>query len=212
MDISISSNYNLLVEQFNSITSNVYGNLVVNILALAIAMYIVWYLYRKIAKRDMFKFEKKDYEKGFGGAIKKIFSLIFNMIKYGVLFPIYSFLMFALLSISIFFLSTGMTVLNVLYISIIIISVIRLLAYIKEDTAQELAKMLPFGLIFMVLINPNITQQYSLPNLNDITSSLPLLQQYIIFLIGLEFGLRILYITFNMISSKNKGSDKVVVK
>ncbi|MCD6227535.1 hypothetical protein J7J90_03515 [Candidatus Micrarchaeota archaeon] len=208
MNINISSNYNILVEQFNTITSNVYGNLAVNILALAAAMYIVWYLYRKIAKRDMFTFENKNYGEGFTGIIKQIFSVLIYVFKYGIMFPLYSFLMFALLSVSIFFLSTGMTVPNVLYISIIIISVVRLLAYIKEDTAQELAKMLPFGLIFLVLTRPDVAQQYALPNLANITNSIPTLEQYILFLIGLEFVLRVLYIISANILTNHKKTKK----
>ena len=203
---------NSVVNQINTLTSDPYTNLALNIIALAAAMYIVWYLYKKISKRDMFKFEEAHYGKGITGQLRKVFSILFYIIKYGILFPIYSFLMFVLLSISIFFLSTGMNVHSILYISMVIISVVRLLAYINEDTAQELSKMLPFGLIFFILTKPNVAKQYTLPNINEVTTALPQVQQYFIFLIGLEFGLRIVYVLITLFVSsferKNRKKEK----
>jgi len=186
--------YEMIKEQIGYITSNIYGNLTVNVIALAIAMLIVWYMYRKIAKRDMFSIPDKYYGGGLVGSVKKLFSIIMYFIKYGLLFPIYSFLMFALLSISIFFLSTGMPVVTILYVSIVIISVVRLLAYINEDASQELAKMLPFALILLILTNPNITQQYRFPDVVELKDAFTSIWQYFIFLIGLEFILRFIYL------------------
>jgi len=192
MDIIVGG-CEVLLKQFNAITSNTYGNLTINVITLTIVMLIVWYLYKKIARRDMFRFEQKYYGEGTSGAVRKFFHIIFYIIKYGILFPIFSFFMFVLLFISLSFLSTGLPLINIIYISIVIISVIRLLAYVNEDTAQELAKLLPFALILLFLINPNITKQYVLPDTREIINSLCSASNYFIFLIGLEFLLRIIY-------------------
>jgi hypothetical protein len=196
--------YTVTIEYFNSITANIYGNLALYTVGLGISMLLIWYLYRKIARRSMFTFEKKEYDGGIMGAIKGMSSFLFFMIKYGLLYPIYTFIMFLILATSIFFLSTGTTIPNVMFISIIIISVIRLLAYVKEDAAQELSKMLPFALIAFFLTNTDkVTTQYVFPNLGEVATSLPLLGKYAIFLIGLELGLMILYFFISKIVSRD---------
>ncbi len=202
-------NQELWQEQFNSITSSTYGNVAVYVLSLAIGMYIVWYLYKKIANRDMFSIEMNE-GKGFTGIIKNIINSIMYIFKYGVLFPVYTFGMFLLLATSLFFLSTGVSIEMIMLMTIVIISVVRLLAYVNEETAQELSKMVPFAMIAFFITNPNISNyQYNFPDIALLTSAqmLNTLSEYVIFLIGLELGLRLLFFVFmhlGIISVKKK--------
>lgn len=188
----MSVSYELLTEQVSAITAHPYGLLSLSILTLTIAMLLIWYLYRKIAKRDMFIIEFKKYTGRFV-FFKKLTAFVSYIIKYVVLFPVYTFIMFIILSMSFFFLSSIESAETVLFFSLIIISVIRVLAYINEDAAQELAKMLPFALVLSLLLNPNITE-YRMPDMSEIAAALPSITSFFVFIIGLEFCLRIFYL------------------
>jgi len=197
--------YSVFMDQLNSLISSDYGALAFDIIVLTVAMLLIWYLYRKVAKKDMFAVDLDKYT-GRHATLKKFGALIAYVVKYMVLFPIYTFLMFAILAMSFFMLSPQYNITSSLFFSIVIISVVRILAYINEDAAQELAKMLPFSLVLSLLLNPSLIS-YRLPTTAETVNAFSSISQYFVFIIGLEIVLRVGSFILTLGRSKNDESQ-----
>ena len=197
--------YSVFMDQLNSLISSDYGALAFDIIVLTVAMLLIWYLYRKVAKKDMFAVDLDKYT-GRHATLKKFGALIAYVVKYMVLFPIYTFLMFAILAMSFFMLSPQYNITSSLFFSIVIISVVRILAYINEDAAQELAKMLPFSLVLSLLLNPSLIS-YRLPTTAETVNAFSSISQYFVFIIGLELFLRVGSFILTLGRSKNDESQ-----
>ncbi|MCC7552302.1 hypothetical protein KO317_01390 [Candidatus Micrarchaeota archaeon] len=182
-----------LLNEIEKATSNEIFYLFFLILVISIGMLIIWYLYRKLAKRDMFelKLHAKNGEKLSIG--KELFSTLVYLFKYVLLFPLFVMLMFVLVSLGFIFLSSGLDLSTVFFFSIALICVVRLLAYIKEDTAQEIAKLIPFALVSSILLNPNLSDGYIFPAMSDIELGLAGIWYYFIFIFVFEISLRVIY-------------------
>ncbi len=182
-----------VLSEIESVTSNEIVYLLMLILVISLGMLIVWYLYKKLAKRDMFELnlKAKDGEKLTIG--KELFSTLIYLFKYILVFPLFVMLMFVLLVLAFLFMSSGLGLSFIFFYSIALICVVRLLAYIKEDTAQEIAKMIPFALVSSLLINPNLSQGYAFPGIQELTIALSGVWHYFIFIFVFEIGLRVIY-------------------
>jgi len=89
-------------------------------------------------------------------------------------------------------------------VSMAFVSTVRITSYFKEDLSHDLAKLLPFALLAITLVDPNF---FSWDLLQNRLSAFPSLGweilQFITFSILLEWTLRILY------SMKVVGSRKI---
>ena len=182
-----------LLDEIETATANEFIYLLILILVISIGMLIIWYLYRKLAKRDMFKLNLKGEDGERLTIGKELFSTMVYLFKYIILFPLFVILMFMVLALAFLFMSSGLDLSSVFFFSIAIISVVRLLAYIKEDTAQEIAKMIPFALVLSLLINPTLSQGYIFPSLLELETAIVGVWHYFIFIFIFEIGLRFLY-------------------
>ncbi len=152
------------------------------ILIIAIAAYsiIIWHYYRFIARRDCFTLSTKKYPK------------VVGFLKYFFIFPFVAFLFFMGFSLLLLFLTRTYEISAVLSTSFAITIAIRITAYYNEDLSKDVAKMLPFALLGIFLVDPSyfrfediIDRIYSLPEF------ITLAIQYILFVIFVEWILRI---------------------
>ena len=85
----------------------------------------------------------------------------------------------------------GHTTLGILVISTVVVSSIRITSYFNEDLSKELAKLLPFTLLAISLINPKFFELGRIFNdLNKIPSFLDNIIWYLLFILVLEIILR----------------------
>ena len=140
---------------------------------------IIWHFYRFIAKRDCFQISTYQH------------SYLFLMVKYFLLYPFSAFLFFTGFSLMILFLTTDFSLSIVLSTSFSIIVAIRLTSYYNEDLSKDVAKMLPFALLAMVLVDPSY---FLIEDIMAKIDQLPLFFsqaiQYIILIILVEWMLR----------------------
>jgi len=81
-----------------------------------------------------------------------------------------------------------------LLVSVAVVAVVRATAYYKEDLSKDLAKMLPFALLGIFLVDVSFfTITSSLDVLKQLPANINLLVYYLAFIIALEFVLRIAY-------------------
>lgn len=162
---------------------------------LAFYCYVVLLSYRKLSKRDIFEIHLED-KHGLG----KVFAVIVYILRYIILFPVYTVFWFIFLSYTIILLG-AVDFTHVLFLAAIILAATRLLAYFSEVSASEIAKLLPFVFLAAVLLNPTaIGQEYNFPDDQTIREELvPKVVDYFKIILVIEITLRILYDIFLLI-------------
>ena len=128
------------------------------IVSIAVYSIIIYHFYRFIARRDCFKPCQ-------GGFTKTI-----GFLKYTFLFPFVAVLFFVGFSLMLIFLTENYTVPQLLSTSFAIIVAIRITAYYTEDLSKDVAKMLPFALLGVSLVDPTY---FTIELINERISQLP---------------------------------------
>jgi len=109
------------------------------------------------------------------------------------LFPFIVFFWFAILAIFLGFLGKNQTIESILMVSMALVSAVRVAAYYNEGLSRDLAKMLPFALLGIYLVDQSYFEfEVSLELLKSIPEYWTLLIYYFIFILVLEFLLRAL--------------------
>jgi hypothetical protein len=80
---------------------------------------------------------------------------------------------------------------NVAIVATAIVAATRILAYIREKTAHELAKAIPLALAFVLLTGGTLKFEENLARLTDRPEGQELTEEMILFLVILEVGLRL---------------------
>ena len=151
------------------------------IVSIAIYSILIWHFYRYIARRDCFKMSPRRHKK------------VIGFLKYFLFFPFVAFLFFTGFSLMMLFLTKSYDIPQVLSTSFAIIAAIRICAYYNEDLSKDIAKMLPFALLAIFLVDASYFR------FSDITAKIGSLPefftvciQFIVFIILMEWILRIL--------------------
>jgi len=172
-------------------------------LAISIAIYaiFIWHFYRFIARRDCFKISTRKYPK------------LVGFLKYFFFYPFVAFLFFIGFSLIMNFLTVKLDTEVVLSTSFALIIAIRITSYYSEDLSKDLAKMLPFALLGIFLVDPSYFGLGAQPQLSMLENIYAIPQlftdgvQYIIFIILIEWILRILLTIRYAIFPKKEGSN-----
>lgn len=157
----------------------------------------IFKFYKFIARKEIFKSDprKKDTE---SSTLGKIFHSIIYTIKYIMFLPLLTFFWILILAIILSFLSKNNQPQTILLISIALVGVIRTISYFSEDLAKDLAKMLPFALLGIFLVD---ISYFSLPSSLESIYNLIFLWKtmiyYLIFIVIMEWVLRIGNTTFS---------------
>jgi len=194
----ISINFADAIEILKPLTFFVIGMVIYSI--------FIFKFYRFIAKRDIVSISLEKYKDAKNSFFKKLFYNILYVIKYLFFTPIIIFFSFVVLTIILSFLAEGLTIETILLTAIALIGAIRITAYHDEDLSRDLAKMLPFTLLGIFLVN---VSYFSMPTvielLKDIPSKLSLLVYYFLFIVIIEFVARMIFsITIKIFPKKEK--------
>ena len=122
---------------------------------LGITLYaiFVFRFYRFLARKDVFNLDLKQYNRFKHKSLKKMGSIGFYILEYVIIFPVLIVFWSAIMAALLLFLSKGYDTPSVLLISMAVVGAIRFTAYYREDLAKDLAKMLPFGLLAIFLVD-----------------------------------------------------------
>ena len=201
--INSTINSTNLQTSFDVVAQNFMGNvfrLLIYTVAMVLYAILVWNFYRKLAKKDIFDLDFKRHHSFKVGFLKKIADFFEFIFKYIVIFPFVTFIFFAMLSILLLFLSKSQTVQQVLLTSMSIVAASRVSSYYSEDLAKDLAKMIPFALLGVFLVDPSFfSLDQVLANLKILPTLWVLILQYIIFTVIMEFILVLIDITIGSI-------------
>jgi len=173
---------------------------------LVIYSVLIWHFYRFISKRDIFHIDsaKFKYEGGFG----KLFDIILYLFKYTLVYPLLTFIFFMGYAMMLIFLSRNLDINSILITSISLISAIRVASYYNEDLSKDLAKMFPFAILAIFLLDPSF---FSLEQIIQKIFELPVFiilgLRFIVFVILLEWILRFIYSIYSFVKRAVKGED-----
>ena len=180
--------YNMITETFPEL-------LVFTIGILFYAVFI-WFFYRYLSKRDLFKLDLSKYNllDTNQRRVKKAGSVFLYILKYGIVFPLYVGFWFTILTIFLFVMAKNVTVRQAALISIALVSTVRITSYLKEELSRDLAKLVPLALLAIFLTDPNFFSLELLIERVGIVPSLGMeVLKFLAFCILLEWGLRTLF-------------------
>jgi len=181
-------------------------DLIVPLLVYTVLIFVyavfVWSFYKSVSKRDLFHLEIKDYRHRWQKRIMYI-------VKYLVFFPILTFLWFTAMSFILFFLSKSYNTETILIISMAMIAATRITAYYNRELSEEIAKILPLAILAIFIVDPTFfSLGLTIQRFEEYLTLAPLLLNYLIFIISLEFVLRVLLVVVRHAKaklSKSKG-------
>lgn len=155
----------------------------------------IFKFYRFISRRDLFKINRER-------AHSKLGKLAYAL-QYIFLFPMVAFLWFLVISVLLSVLSTVLTIGNIFMISMALLATIRITAYADQGLSEDIAKMVPFALLGVFLLDITTSSTSAIFNVVDQLPSTKLtLIYYFVFIFAIEMLLKML------LAIKNSGRKK----
>jgi hypothetical protein len=180
MDIENWAQWSIDPNEFWHFDADFYLALAYLIISIAIYGIFIWHFYRFIARRDCFKLRPTSHPR------------IVGFLKYFFLFPFVAFLFFMGFSLLILFLTRVYENDMALSTSFALVLAIRITAYYSEDLSKDVAKMLPFALLGVFLVDPSYFDFTAIVDkINTIPDYFTQMLQYILLIIIVEWILRI---------------------
>jgi len=180
----ISSNFS-----FNEFLSTLQPMLVY-VFGIALYALFIFKFYRFMAKQDIVTLDSERYSKGFKGFLEHLSRGVVYVVQNLIVIPLAVFLWFAALTTFLLLLSKTHTPNSVVLTAVATVAVVRITAYYNENLSADLAKMIPFALLGVFLVDATF---FSVPEVLSILTQIPALWKslayYIMFAVGLEFVL-----------------------
>jgi hypothetical protein len=171
------------------------------IIMIAIYSIAVYHFYRYIARRDCFKPSKRKHSTAIG------------FLKYFFLYPFVAIVFFIGFSIIFIAITKGETyeIVDIFSISFAVILAIRICAYYTEDLSKDVAKMLPFAILGIFLVDATYFQiNVVFDRISTLPEYLNSIVQFLILIILVEWILRVaLFIRYKI---KPKKEEPVAVE
>jgi hypothetical protein len=153
-----------------------------------LAMLLTWSIYRTLSRRNIFFLTKRADRPRITAWDHTIYIL-----KYFFLFPLYTFIGFVIFAFLLFMLIKPNPEMQrtIIYIAIVIVSTIRVSAYVDEGLAEEIAKIIPISMLAFIFTHPNLESfAVSIENIAGFILLIPQFLKYLLFTVVLEALLR----------------------
>jgi hypothetical protein len=175
------------------------------VVSIAVYSFLIYNFYKLVAKRDVFEVSMEKYRRKEPGFLSWAVNKVLSVFKYGVIFPFVVFLWFGGFGILLFLLAKNIDTAQILLISATFVASIRLLSYYSEELSRDLAKMIPFALLAVAIIDPSFfSLEIFWERLGTIWLFIPQLIAYSAFVISLEWVLRILLFVKHLVPAGAK--------
>lgn len=178
------------------------------VLAMSIYAIFIFKFYRFLARKDIVKVNLRKYNKADHYILNMMFGTIFYFLEYIFLLPIFIFIWFAVLAALLTFLAKNQSLESILLVAIAVVGAVRVTSYYKEDLSKDLAKMLPFALLGVFLVDISFFDiSTSFEMMKSVVNHINLLVYYLGFIVVLELALRLIYIISYPFTSEEKSED-----
>lgn len=200
-----------IIEFFQSLVNSVpeqyrlISSLLVYTIFIVIYSIFIWKFYRFMAERDIIKLNLKQYTSSDHPELEKFYEVLLSLLEYAVILPFLVLFWFAVFSIFFLFLSESQSAEQILLITAAIIASTRIAAYVSENLSRDIAKIFPFTVLVLFLLDPNF---FNLDVFFDKIIQIPSLFSniliFIIFIFAVELTLRAFYSLVMLIYSKDE--------
>ncbi len=177
--------------------------LILFIIGMAVYAIFIFHFYKFIAKRDFVDLDLNQYNDSKHPLFNKLNEVLFYIIEYIFLVPLFTFIWFVVLLGLLTFLSEQLMVQHLILTSMAVVGAIRITSYYNEDLSSDLAKLLPLALLGVYIVDSKfISLSESWNTLMQVPSEWKMLMYYLLFAIGLEFVMRILHLVIDGFSDE----------
>jgi len=178
-------------------------NLLILVLMIVIYSIFVWKFYKFISKKNPLGLNLNQYNKLQNSFFSRLTHGALYFVEYILILPFLIFIIFSVFTFFLIILAQSQDTAQILIISAAIITAIRIVAYYKEDLSQEIAKMLPFTLLAITVLNPNnfSDTQYIeriLGHISNISVFFSQILTYLMFIVLIEAVLRFFDFIFSL--------------
>ncbi len=163
------------------------------IIGMAIYGVFVFNFYRFIARKDIIKLDLDKYNHSRRRIVRKSIASLLYVLKFLVIFPALVFFWFVVVAFLLSLMVRNQSLASVLLAAISVVGSIRICAYYNQALSTDLAKILPFALLGIMLIDRtlvNIPTPSS--SLEEVISHWETMVYYMGAVVTLEFVMRIL--------------------
>ena len=152
----------------------------------------VFHFYRFLARKDIFQLDLSKYNESGHPALRKTVSVIFYFIKSLVMFPLFVAFWFVTLAGLMLVMGRGQSIDGIMLGAMGVVATIRVCAYYNTALATDIAKILPFALLGIMLIDSTLVQiPESAETIQVASARIETVAYYLIAVVVLEFLLRI---------------------
>lgn len=192
----------MILRSFDYFYANA-SDLIIITASIAAYAFLLYKFYHFVAKRDVFGVQPVQPFKTHA-LLSDVWDVIQAVTHYGGLFPIFVFVWFASFSILLSFMAKNLPAQQLLLVSVTFVGAIRIAAYYKEELAQDISKLIPLTLLAVALIEPNF---FSIAlfeeKVKQVATLLPLSLSFLVFIVLLEWALRLLLLIKHAIFGTN---------
>ena len=173
--------------------SNVLGPLALVIVAIAVYGVFVFHFYRFLARKDIFRLDLQKHNQAKRPFLRKTISVIFYVIKFLLVYPIFVFVWFAVIAGLLYLMSRNQSIDNVMLAAMGVVGAIRVCSYYNGALATDISKILPFALLGIMLIDNSFIQiPNSTEGVREAALRLDTVLYYLVAVVALELVLRML--------------------
>ncbi len=197
------------LEAYNSFTSTLpiafqsFINLFLLVLVIFVYSLFIWKFYKFIAEKNIFGLDLNKYNKAEHPFLTKLTAGGLYLVEYIIILPFLIFFWFAIFNFFLILLTDeAIGVSTILVISAVVIAAIRMASYYQKGLAEEIAKILPFTLLAISVLNPSFFSKEFIiritSRLGEISSFFQEILIYLAFIIILEIILRVFEFLFSL--------------
>jgi len=177
---------------FHAFESSPFYNLLIYTALVFVYALFVWKFYRFMAEKDILKLNLTKYNRVTLPTLRRIMATFLFFVEYVIILPFVVFFWYTVLATLLLLLSREQTMQQIFFISAIFISAVRISAYVNENLAREIAKILPLTALAVFALNPSFFMVPLIEKVKDAVVLLPNIKTYIIFIFGVEIFFRFL--------------------
>ena len=189
------------------------GNSILVVLIFFTALIVIYsvfifYFYKFLARKNIIGLNLNQYNYSNNPFLEKFLASLFYIVEYIIILPVATFFWFTFLALFLLVLAKAQPVSTVLLIAAGLVASVRITSYINENLSQDLAKMLPFTLLGLSLIEPNFFNiTLFVQRLSEIPNLLTSIPYYILFIIIIEFVMRFIDLLMHIFSTNSTGTE-----
>ena len=171
---------------------NLLQPVIIYILGMSIYAIFIFKFHQFMASKDIFGLDIAKYEESRFRAVRILLHVVLYAGKYLVIFPVVAFIWFTVFTVMLSFLAPNRDFSEILLVAMAVVGTIRISAYVAESLSRDLARILPYAVLGIFIINVSFFKtSESFDVLRQASDNREAVLYYLGFLIALEFALRI---------------------